>query len=419
MVQSASTMSSVAAAIMANAAKEREETKRIQQQQAAANAQLRRPDQPEPNKVYGDGAIRVKETNDELDQFATSPVRDAPSNAAKASKRGPTQRELQDRRYGPGGREGERERRFQAREDAAGRNAAAKAKIKKRNEENRVDITKGRGYGGSRELGSALAEAREFGGQGAVDELLAEYFPEYAEQQASGMKMNPTQAERRGDQRRNANRRANNKRDFRETFGQDASSLRNRFGDDAPALMRQRLELAESRVPSYDIGGEMPEGFHNLRPDIQGYRVRRGQDKGRFTDAEMAGLLAGGDVGEITSKPRTAMRGALGQETPFEEAMRLSEQGRTEEMGRVVGAGGQVRGNVGQQGVGRPEDALTMGDARNRANVAGSALGGLVDYGGYYESVDRITKPARDKFMDGLGFLFDLGRNFSGGYQGP
>ena len=209
MVQSASTMSSVAAAIMANAAKEREETKRRQQEQAAANAQLRRPD----------------ETEGELDQFATSPVRDAPSNAAKASKRGPTQRELQDRRYGPGGREGELARRDQAYADAVGRNAAAKAKIKKRNEENRVDITKGRGYGGSRELGSALAEAREFGGQGAVDELLAEYFPEYAEQQASGMKMNPTQAERKADQRRDANRRANNTRDFRETFGQDAVLL--------------------------------------------------------------------------------------------------------------------------------------------------------------------------------------------------
>ena len=303
MVQSASTMSSVAAAIMANAAKEREETKRRQQEQAAANAQLRRPD----------------ETEGELDQFATSPVRDAPSNAAKASKRGPTQRELQDRRYGPGGREGELARRDQAYADAVGRNAAAKAKIKKRNEENRVDITKGRGYGGSRELGSALAEAREEGGQFAVDELLTEYFPEYAEQQTSGMKMNPTQAERKADQRRDANRRANNTRDFRETFGQDASSLRNRFGDDAPALMRQRFALQSARGGTASPGELMPDGFHRLDPEAQRLRVRRGLEEGRVTEAEMASLLYdNGDVSEVTGKADRAMGGALNPAPPFQ-----------------------------------------------------------------------------------------------------
>jgi hypothetical protein len=419
MVQSVSTSGNIAAALMA-ASQEREEARRrMEAEQAAANARLT------PEGPKGQGA-----PDEDLDSLIAANIQPPPLTQEekdfqkylegyqagkqqrpetglddKKPKRGPTQRELRDRQYGPGGIEAERERRFQAREAAAGRNAEAKAKIKKRNEENRVRRPSG-GEGRSAELGYALEVAREEGGQAAVDDFLRKQFPEFAEARDSGMATNPTQAERRADQRRDANRRADNARDFRETFGQDASSLRNRFGDDAPRLMRDRMMLAEARTPSYDMGDVMPEGFHRLDPDVQRLRVRRGQEAGRVTDADMEGLLRNGDVSEATGRAEMAMRGALGQETPAEQAMRLSEQGRAEEMGRVVGAGGQVQGNFGQQGVGRPEDAATRMGTLYRGNVIGSAAQGFGDYfrdplGTTVDFYDRnIVSPARDYFND-------------------
>ena len=242
-----------------------------------------------------------------------------------------------------------------------------------------------------------LEDARARGGQAAVDEFLRKQFPEFAERQDSGMKTNPTQAERKADMRRDANRRANNTRDFRETFGQDASSLRNRFGDDAPSLMRQRLELAESRVPSYNMRDVMPEDFHRLNPDFQRLRVREGLEAGRFTDDDMRGLLRGGDVGEITDKPRAGMQGGLSQESPFEEAMRLSEEGRAAEMERVYDAGGTM-GNANQQGFGRPEDAATRRGTLLSPNVAASALGGFFSPSGYMDELDRsVLQPIRER----------------------
>jgi hypothetical protein len=340
------------------------------------------------------------ETEKELEGLATSPVR--PTNAAEPPKRGPTQKELMDRQY-EGGVEAERKRREKKAADAKARMKEGQERLYRANEKK-----KGRGgfaYGRSSELGRALEVAREEGGQMAVDDFLRNQFPEFAEAQDSGMATNPTQAERKAAMRRDANRRGNNARDFRETFGQDASSVRNRFGDNAARLMRDRMLLAEARTPSYDMGDVMPEGFHRLDPDVQRLRVRRGQEQGRVTDAEMAGLLAGGDVSEATGKAGMAMRGALGQETPAEQAMRLSEQGRAFEAQRAFDAGGAM-GNANQQGFGRPEDAATRRGTAFRPNVFGAAAQGLGDYfqdplGTTVDFYDRnIVSPARDLFGD-------------------
>ncbi len=167
--------------------------------------------------------------------------------------------------------------------------------------------------------------------------------------------------------------------------------------------MRQRLELAESRVPSYNMRDVMPEDFHRLNPDFQRLRVREGLEAGRFTDDDMRSLLRGGDVGEIVGprgKPRTAMQGALGQESPLEEAMRLSEEGRAAEMERIYDAGGTM-GNFNQQGFGRPEDAATRAGTFYQPNVAGSAIGGFFSPSGYTESLDRTLQPYQDRGVRG------------------
>ena len=395
MVQSVSTSGNIAAALMAATQARKETEEKLRQQAAAEVMSLAAKDRDDDDEVER-----------ELDKFATSPVR--PTNAAKPPKRGPTQREIRDRQY-EGGIEAERERQFQAREDAAGRNAEAKAKIKKRNEENRVDTRTSRGGGRSAELGYALEVAREEGGQAAVDDLLSRYFPEYAEQQASGMATNPTQAERKADMRRDANRRANQARDFRETFGQDASSIRRRYGDQGPGLMARRLNLSNARGGTPNPGELMPEGFHRLRPDVQSLRVQRGLEEGRVTDAEMEGLLNyGGDVREFTGKAENAMRGSLGRETSFEEIQRLAELGRQAEMKRAFDAGGAITGNTNQQGVGLPGDAATRMGTLYRGNVIGSAAQGFGDYfqdpiGTTIDFYDRnIVSPARDRVVDVL-----------------
>ena len=390
MVQSVSTSGSIAAALMA-AAQEREEMRRrIEAEQAAANARLR-PEEPDDN-----------DTDEDVDELVDPPRRNR-NNAASPPKRGPTQRELRDRQYGPGGIEEERKRQKKARDEAAQYNERIKARIRKRNEEN--TFTSRMPFGRSYELGLDLDDIRAEGGQAAVDDFLRKQFPEFAEQQDSGMKMNPSQAERKADRRRENNRRANNTRDFRETFGQDRSSLQNRFGSNTTRLMRDRMRLAESRTPSYDMGEVMPEGFHRLDPDVQRLRVRRGQEKGMVTDADMVSLLDGGDVSEITDKPRTGMAAGLATEAPVERAIRLGELGRAAEMERVYDAGGTM-GNANQQGFGRPEDAATRRGTLLRPNVLGAAAQGLGDYfqdpiGTTADFYDRnVYSPARDFFGD-------------------
>lgn len=399
MVQSVSTSGNIAAALMA-ASREREETRRrLAAEQAAANMRMagagdkeqRSDASPETMDDIRSARERRIATDQDIRDFYEGKT--SPSPLPPAPKVEPTKAEKERKR----------------REDLIADRDARKEKSDKERADRRARRearSSGRPSGRSFDMVEELAEVRAQGGQAAVDDFLRNQFPEFAEAQDSGMATNPTQAERKAAMRRDANRRGNNARDFRETFGQDASSVRNRFGDNAARLMRDRMLLAEARAPSYDMGDVMPEGFHRLDPDVQRLRVRRGQEQGRVTDAEMAGLLAGGDVSEVTGKAGMAMRGALGQETPAEQAMRLSEQGRAEEMGRVVGAGGQVRGNFGQQGVGLPGDAATRRGTAFRPNVFGSAAQGFGDYfqdplGTTIDFYDRnIVSPARDLFGD-------------------
>ena len=294
MVQSVSTSGNIAAALMAAAQVRKETEEAARAKQAADNMRLVDPNRKNPGTEDDD------EVEKDLERFATSPVdiQVRPTNAAKPPKRGPTQQELRDRQY-EGGVAKERERREAKTEAAKAKMKAGQERLKTVNE-GRTRKGPFRGAGRSAELGRALEVAREEGGQAAVDDFLRKQFPEFAEARDSGMATNPTQAERKADMRRDANRRGNNARDFRETFGQDASSVRNRFGDDAPGLMRQRLALSNARGGTPNPGELMPEGFHRLRPDVQSLRVQRGLEEGRATDADMAGLLQDGDVSEVT-----------------------------------------------------------------------------------------------------------------------
>ncbi len=196
MVQSVSTSGNIAAILMA-ATQARKETEEKARQQAAAETMSLAGKDPDDGDDGGD------DTEKDLEELATPPVR--PTNAAKPPKRGPRQQELRDRQY-DGGVEAERERREAKTKAAKAYMKAGQERLKTVNEAN--TFTDRIAGGRSHDLAFDLEDVRARGGQAAVDDFLRKQFPEFAEQQDSGMKMNPSQAERKADRRRENNRRA-------------------------------------------------------------------------------------------------------------------------------------------------------------------------------------------------------------------